>query len=241
MAFRFSQSLDADAIRELFDAHGYVHIPSVLPEENARRVHKSLLEDTPWNLVFHDGKKHIDMPGEEVGKLQPQDANRLQQAIFNQARTGFQYSYHNYPIYDAVKSGINEGHVLHDLYHWLNGDEFLTFARAVTGFDDVAFLDAQATRYSPGQFLTTHDDIQEGKNRRAAYIFNFTREWRADWGGYLQLLDDMGNVRCGLAPTYNALNILAIPQRHNVSFVTPFAGGYRFAISGWFRFGSQDQ
>ena len=240
MAYRFSQALDHAKVHDLFEQNRYVQVPAVLPTENANRIHKALVEKTPWNLVFNDGEKHIDMPAEQVGALQKAELNRLQQAIFNQARSGFQYCYHNYPIHDAVKAGENEGHPLHELHAWLNSDEFLGFARAVTGFDDISFVDAQATRYSPGQFLNAHNDAQEGKNRRAAYIFNFTPAWRVDWGGYLQLLDDIGNVRAGLAPSFNALNILAVPQPHNVSFVTPFAGGFRFAVSGWFRYGDPD-
>lgn len=240
MTFRFSQALDPDVVNKAFTEHGYVHIPAILPPENAKRIQKGLLEQTPWNLVFNQDSKHFDMSAEQLGTMQKRDLNRLQQAIFAQAQQGFQYSYHNYPIYDAYKAGQNQGHVLHDFYEWLNSDEFLQFARGATGFNDISFVDAQATRYSPGQFLGTHDDMLEGKNRRAAYIFNFTPNWRADWGGYLQLQDDVGNVRCGLAPTFNALNILAIPQRHNVSFVTPFAGGFRFSVSGWFRYGDPD-
>jgi Rps23 Pro-64 3,4-dihydroxylase Tpa1-like proline 4-hydroxylase len=44
-------------------------------------------------------------------------------------------------------------------------------------------------------------------------------------------------VRRGLKPAFNALNILAVPQRHNVGFVAPFAGGMRLSISGWLRAG----
>jgi Rps23 Pro-64 3,4-dihydroxylase Tpa1-like proline 4-hydroxylase len=129
--------------------------------------------------------------------------------------------------------------VLHQFYEWMNDEEFLQFARAATGFDDISFVDAQATRYLPGHFLTTHDDAVEGKKRRAAYIFNFTPDWRSDWGGYLQLLDEAGNVRRGLMPSFNTLNILAVPQRHNVSLVAPFAGGIRLSISGWLRYGEK--
>ena len=238
MKFHFSQSPDSDALRAAFAEQGYVHIPAVLPDDSASRLHKALVEETPWNLAFHDGEKHVDMTAEELGQLDREALNRLQQSIFSRARDAFQYSYHSYPIFDAVSAGINDGHLLHGLYEWLNSDEFVGFARAVTGFDDITFVDAQATRYSPGQFLNLHDDIQEGKNRRAAYIFNFTPQWRPDWGGYLQLIDDQGNVRRGLAPSFNALNIISIPQRHSVSFVTPFAGAFRFAVSGWFRHGA---
>jgi Rps23 Pro-64 3,4-dihydroxylase Tpa1-like proline 4-hydroxylase len=165
--------------------------------------------------------------------------NQLQHAIYARARDNFQYCYSSYPIYDAHAAGLNPGHVLHQFYEWMNGEEFLAFARVATGFADISFVDAQATRYMPGHFLSTHDDAIEGKNRRAAYIFNFTPEWRPDWGGYLQLLDDAGHVRRGLIPSFNTLNILAVQQRRNVSVVAPFAGGMRFAISGWFRYGEK--
>jgi len=238
MSFKFSQAIEATAVNRDFSRQGYVHLPAILPEENAKRIYAGLLEKTPWNLVFNEKGKHFDLSAEQLSSMRKEDLNRLQKAIFSQAQDDFQYSYHNYPIYDAYQAGLNKGHVLHRFYEWLNSDEFLSFARAATGFDDIDMVDAQATRYSPGHFLSVHDDTLEGKNRRAAYIFNFSLNWRSDWGGYLQLFDDSGNIRCGLAPTFNALNILSIPQRHNVSFVTPFAGGYRFAVSGWLRYGS---
>ncbi len=237
MSFNLSSSLDRTLLHEQFLADGYVHIPEVLPPENAKRIHRNLVEKTPWNLVFNDRSRHIDLPEGQIRAMSKDAAHRLQQAIFSQARDGFQYCYNNYPIHDEYQAGHNKGHVLHQFYEWLNGEEFLHFARAVTGCDDIAHADAQATRYMPGHFLTTHDDSSEGKNRRAAYVFNFTPGWRSDWGGYLQLLDAAAHVRHGLPPTFNALNILAVPQMHNVSFVAPFAGGMRLSITGWLRYG----
>jgi Rps23 Pro-64 3,4-dihydroxylase Tpa1-like proline 4-hydroxylase len=237
MKFQLTASLDPVAVRERFSADGYVHVPGILPLESADRIHDCLMQDTHWNLVFNDRSRHIDMPVEQLRTLARDKADQLQHAIFAQARQGFQYCYHNYPICDAHAAGRNREHLLHRFYEFLNSEAFLGFARAATGLDDIAFADAQATRYLSGHFLTTHDDTSEGKNRRAAYVFNFTRDWRADWGGYLQLLDESGHVRCGLKPTFNALNILAVPQSHNVGFVAPFAGGMRLSITGWLRAG----
>jgi SM-20-related protein len=239
MSFHLSSSLDRDAVFDSFSQQGYAHIRNVLPAENAKRIHKGLTEQTPWNLAFNNKGKHIDLPAAQLAVMPKQSVNQLQQAIYAQARDGFQYCYTNYPIYDAYRAGLNRGHVLHQFYEWMNDEEFLQFARAATGFDDIGFVDAQATRYLPGHFLTTHDDAVEGKKRRAAYIFNFTPDWRSDWGGYLQLLDEAGNVRRGLMPSFNTLNILAVPQRHNVSLVAPFAGGIRLSISGWLRYGEK--
>jgi SM-20-related protein len=239
MGFHLSSSLDAEAVFSAFSQQGYAHIPRVLPSENANRIHKGLTGKTPWSLAFNDGDRHIDLSATQLATMPKQSMNQLQQAIYARARDGFQYCYSSYPIYDAHAAGLNAGHVLHQFYEWMNGEEFLVFARAATGFEDISFVDAQATRFMPGHFLATHDDAVEGKNRRAAYIFNFTPEWRPDWGGHLQLLDDAGHVRRGLVPSYNALNLLAVPQKHNVSVVAPFAGGMRFAISGWFRYGEK--
>jgi SM-20-related protein len=241
MSFHLSSSLNSETIHASFSQDGYAHIGRVLPAENARRIHKGLIETTPWSLAFNDGGKHIDLSAAQINSMPKHSVNQLQQAIYARARDNFQYCYSSYPIYDAYEAGLSKGHVLHLFYEWMNGEKFLEFARAATGFDDISFVDAQATRYMPGHFLTVHDDALEGKNRRAAYIFNFTPEWRVDWGGYLQLLDENNNVRRGLAPSFNALNILAVPQKHNVSLVAPFAGGMRLSISGWFRYGAKPE
>lgn len=241
MSFRLSPALPVPDLRRAFERDGFAQVPDVLRPEDAGRAHAAMAnETTPWSLVFADRGQHIDLPAEQLAAMPSGKAGELTQAIYAQARHGFQYCYHNYPIHDARKAGRNEGHPLHAFEEWLNGEEFLAFARAVTGFSDIAFADAQATRYLPGHFLSTHDDAHELKNRRAAYIFNFTPRWEADWGGYLLLQDDAGDVRRGLKPRFNTLNLLAVPQRHSVSIVAPFAGGARLSITGWLRHGVED-
>jgi Rps23 Pro-64 3,4-dihydroxylase Tpa1-like proline 4-hydroxylase len=237
MGFSLSTSLDASAIADSFSEHGYVSIPKILPGENAKRLQNALSNFTDWNLVFNNRGKHVDLSSAQVHSMQPLAAQQLQSAIYAQASTEFQYIYNNYPIFDAHKEGRNRDHVLHKFYEWLDSEDFLDFARTVTGFDDISFVDAQATRFSPGHFLSSHDDLSEGKNRRAAYIFNFSADWSPDWGGFLQLLDDDGHVRRGLRPTFNTLNIIAVPQPHSVSFVAPFAAAARLSVTGWLRYG----
>lgn len=240
MGFALSTALDPASLATQFGEHGYVSIPNVLPQENARRIGRALSDFTDWNLVFNDRGKHVDLSSAQVHSMQPQAAQQLQSAIYAQASGDFQYLYNNYPIFDSHRAGRNRSHVLHRFYEWLDGEEFLDFARNVTGFGDISFVDAQATRFSPGHFLSAHDDSAEGKNRRAAYVFNFTENWAPDWGGYLQLLDDEGHVKRGLRPRFNVLNIIAVPQLHNVSFVAPFAAAVRLSVTGWLRYGDTE-
>jgi Rps23 Pro-64 3,4-dihydroxylase Tpa1-like proline 4-hydroxylase len=47
--------------------------------------------------------------------------------------------------------------------------------------------------------------------------------------------DDDDDVIAGLRPRFNTLNLFAVPQRHNVTYVVPSAPARRLAITGWFR------
>ena len=124
------------------------------------------------------------------------------------------------------------------LFEFLNGSEFLDTIRAVTGDAQIAFADAQATRFDPGHFLTCHDDAIAGKNRRVAFVLSLSPSWRPDWGGALQFFDPAGNVEEAFTPTYNALSLFGVPMDHSVGVVAPFAGAPRYSISGWLRSGA---
>lgn len=240
MAFTLSRRADTSSLSASFRRDGYVQVRDVLAVCDADRIYESLAAGTEWNFLCNDRGKHVDIADANLIALSGEKWQQLQQAIHAQAVHGFQYCYNNYPIFDVHKAGRNHDTVLHQFYEWLNTEEFLGFARELTGYPDISFLDAQATRFRPGHFLTTHDDEAEGKRRRAAYVFNFTRDWRQDWGGYLQLLDDDGDIRKGFRPRFNALNILAVPQEHNVGIVAPFAGGNRLSVTGWLRCGTPE-
>ena len=53
-------------------------------------------------------------------------------------------------------------------------------------------------------------------------------------GGLLLFHDRDGMVE-GLVPDFNTLDILAVPQLHSVSYVTPSAPTKRYSITGWLR------
>jgi SM-20-related protein len=38
-----------------------------------------------------------------------------------------------------------------------------------------------------------------------------------------------------LVPSFNTLDLFAVPQRHSVSIVTPSAQHRRYAVTGWLR------
>ena len=193
---------------------GRVQIGPALETECAQRVYECLRSEVPWQLHFNDADRTYDLPGDQLQLLPEANRVLLLDAIHAKAQRRFQYLFNNFPICDAYEASR-----LHELYvmrvmELLNSAAFLDVARSVTGVSNISHVDAQATLYRPGHFLTCHDDRVEGKGRVAAYVLNFTPGWRADWGGILNFLDDGDDVVEGYTPRFNVLNIFRVPQRH---------------------------
>ena len=123
---------------------------------------------------------------------------------------------------------------LHQYLEFMNRDEMLGFMRRHRGIEEIIRSDAQAACYSAGHFLSVHDDAANYQPRRLAYVFGFTKGWQPDWGGYLQFFDQAGDIKAGLLPKFNVLNVFAVPQYHAVSPVSPAAPAARYSITGWF-------
>ena len=224
------------SLRAVFQRFGRIHIPAFLPSPTAHDVYETLRDRTPWNRTLNgSGGKTWDLPVAEFEALPPEQRNGLADAAYADARHGFQYLFDNYRLSNAVETGEAVDPVLLALYRFFNGPDFLGFVRALTGDPAAVYVDAQATRYLPGHFLTAHDDSAEDKHRLYAYVLNLTPRWRADWGGLLLFLDDDGHVAEGYTPAFNALNIFRVPQQHAVSLVAPFAETGRFSVTGWIR------
>jgi len=226
--------LDRRISREIFRRQGRVHIPDVLTAASASAILECLQRQTPWQLSCNVGQRHVDIAHEQLMLLPPDKRELMTRAMLEQAKHGFQYVFENYPLYDLYQAG-ERAQPLMAMHDMLNSAAFLQFAREVTGFDNIAFADSQATRYQAGHFLTEHDDDVAGKQRLAAYVFGFTPQWRADWGGILQFIDRDGHIAEGYVPKFNVLNLFRVPQKHSVSYVAPSATQPRYSITGWLR------
>lgn len=227
----------AAALAAEFGRDRRIHIPAILEEADARALHADAASAPNWHFTFFTNGKSTDLDAEGWRALDPSAKQRTISIVHEAASRGFSYMHYKYPIYDRYHAGTAMPPQLTALFEFLNGDAFLSFVRSVTGFSDIGFCDAQLTAFGPGHFLTVHNDDLEGKNRRVAYVLNITPEWREDWGGYLNFFDKNGNLTGGFKPSFNALNMFAIPTAHSVGSVSMFAQRPRLAISGWMRAG----
>ena len=228
---------DAAALARAFAADGFVQIPDFLAGDAAERLHRLLRERRDWRQVVASESGAVELDRQARAAMAPEQRQALDDAVYARARAGFQYRYETIRVPDEAEARAAWGDPLASLAAWLSTGEARAFLRIVTGADDIAFADAQATAYSPGDFLTGHDDAVEGKGRRAAYVLGLTPQWRLEWGGLLLFHGADGHVARGLTPAVNSLNLFAVPAMHSVSEVTRAAAFRRYAVTGWLRAG----
>jgi len=233
--FALNPALDAATLGERFAARGRVHIADFLATEGAARLLAHLRERPDWILVINQEDKLFELDRAAQAALTETQKAQLDVAVHRSARGGFQYRYETIRVPDSTAARAAEPTPLTRFADFLASPAVLAFLRAVTGAGGIGFADAQATAYSPGHFLTAHDDDVAGKNRAAAYVMNLSTEWRADWGGLLMFEGADGHIEEAYVPRFNALNLFRVPARHCVSYVAPFAPWRRYSVTGWLR------
>lgn len=233
--FRLNPALDRAALKDAFTRDRRVQIQDFLEAEGAARLHEEMRRREDWKQIVNSDGKVFDLDRETRAKMSAEQAEQLDAAVFAGARSGFQHRYEAIRIPDEEDARAGSGDLFSAFAGFLSAGEARALLRTITGRSDIAFADAQATAYAPGDFLTAHDDEVEGKKRVAAYVFGLTVEWRAEWGGLLLFHGADGNIDSGLLPRFNCLNIFAVPQLHSVSMVTKAAPFRRYSITGWLR------
>lgn len=234
-SFHLGKGLIPEQIAPVFRKFRRIHIPGIFKAGTAQAIYEHLSQSKDWALVFNNGDKVYDLDKTAQSAMSSEQRDKLITGLHDNAQQGFQFLFESIRVSDLAADRAANPTLLNQLCDFLNSEPFLAFVRQATGFTDINFVDAQATAYGPGHFLTNHDDNVAGKNRRAAYVLNFTPQWRPDWGGLLQFIDSDNHIAEAYTPKFNALNIFAVPQPHAVSYVTPFAGAKRYSVTGWLR------
>lgn len=233
--FALNPLLDPDALARGFAKRRRIHIADFLAAEGANRLFQHLRQRADWRLVINQGDKIFELDRAAQAALTPAKAAELDAAVHKAARLGFQFRFETIRVPDADPDRLAAGSLLDEFARFLSSSAVIHFLRTVTGQDSIQFADAQATAYGPHHFLTAHDDNVAGKNRLAAYVYNLTTDWRADWGGLLMFHRSDGHTEEAFTPRFNALNLFAVPQQHSVSYVAPFVPHRRYAVTGWLR------
>lgn len=234
MAFALG-TIDVAAIRAAFRADGHVVIRDFLAPEGAEELRRHLIARRDWAVVLNTESGVREIPAAVYDALDDAQRETLDRMVAARARTGFQYRYGALRVPDDDDARRASGDALSAFARFMSSPTVVDLLRDVTGHDDIAFADAQGTRYAPGDFLTRHDDAVEGKHRRAAYVFSLSPGWQPEWGGLLLFHDAAGDVTRGVTPDMGSLRLFSVPADHSVSHVAPIAPDARLSVTGWLR------
>jgi len=231
--------LDIPALAAEFQKYSKLRIADVLAPEFADRIFACLDQQVPWRLMYYN---HQGKGPEVVGRIYPQQWDAMgeakQQALIEkvnrEASDHFHYLYNGYDVLDARRKGQDKQLFLQSFLDFMGSDELFNFIRAVSGNRVFNRVDCHACRYLPGHFLKEHIDASPFEKRHMAYVFNFNRDWNADFGGLTHFLDQQHRVTDTFIPDFNSLTLFKVPVPHSVSAVTAFAPRPRYSITGWF-------
>jgi Rps23 Pro-64 3,4-dihydroxylase Tpa1-like proline 4-hydroxylase len=234
MEIELNDKLDWAALAREFQVNKRIQIRDILKEECAERIWKCLSEETPWRLAYHDGKEPVVLTEDEILAKTAQEIEEMKKGVLTRATSELSYIYRIYPMVEAYLAKDDPDLFLHRVLEFINSEHYLNFIKTVTGVPEIKRGNAHAACYYHNQFLSCHNDLMPGEKRRAACVLNFSKDWKADWGGYMQFYDDDFNIELGLLPRFNALNMFLPPQDHSVSCVTSFAGAPRYTVTTFF-------
>jgi SM-20-related protein len=233
--FAIAPGHDLRSLATRYAARGRVQLRDFLEDDSSLRIEAVLKEQTPWGLCFNQGERVAGLRAADVAGLSGEKWRQITSTVAVGARDGFQFFYRYFPLFTDYFDAASPPVPLFGLFEFINSAPFLELVRHVTGHRDIVWADAHATCFEAGHFLMRHNDEMPGAHRRAAYVLNFTRDWRPDWGGYLQFFDSEGDVERAFKPLFNAINLFEVPRDHSVEAVSPFAGAARLSVTGWFR------
>jgi len=228
-----NQQLDAARLHDAFAEHGRIRISTFLEPICAEQLHAALRARGDWHRVISNGGTVTELTRAAWESVSAQQRAQVDEAVYAAARSGFQFRYETIRVADADEDRRGSDDPLAALASWMSGGAVRDLLRTITGQDGVEFVDAQATAFSPGDFLTGHDDVVDGRKRHAAYVLGLNPTWRTEWGGLLLFHDGGGVV--GQAPGFNTLDLFSVGQMHSVSEVNRAAAYRRYSVTGWLR------
>ncbi len=239
-----NKALDKQAITQTLARDKRVRIENILTEESAEAIAETLKNHTPWQLAYTDETGAVKtLSNQDLETLSEEDYAQIEKNAYSRAAHHYQFMYKYFPIINAINDGaLAPNSLLFNIATFLNGTDFLKFAREITGNNQLVKMDPQASLYEPGHFLNLHDDMGYSRDaadqsvRRYAMVLGFTKNWSVNWGGNTCFYHgpDFASSQTWY-PGFNTLTLFEVPALHRVSLIAPFAPKGRYSITGWLR------
>ena len=220
-----SDLFDASGYESRFAAKGRIRLEGALAAEEAHAVHHGLEQQTPWELqlVTADGRPDV-ISRPQLESLPPSTIQTRLTDAAERAQSGLSYLRLGCDLMAADTIALAP---LSDL---IKSQAFADFCGRLTGLSGLDLTQLQAVCYRPGDFFTQHTDSQA----RLCFEWNFTENWRSDWGGQVLFHSPSGDIEGGIMPRFNDLALYSGDQPRSIASVAPYAAGPRFSVTGRF-------
>lgn len=232
-----NSDLNTDMLATLYAKNRFIQVQNFLEPNAAEAISKHLRQATPWRLIYVEpGNRVVQLTAAQIQSIGRDGMQQRMQTVMAQARRNVGYCYNGFHLTQEPDSVAQEAANLVPIAEFLNSRAFLDFGATLIGEQGITRADAQATLFTPGNFLTRHIDDGMNNERRAAYTLSFCPNWQTDWGGQLQLINQQTtDVTSAWIPRWNTLTVFDGRHVHAVSSISQFAGDGRYSIVGWLR------
>jgi SM-20-related protein len=233
--FKIASSIDGEEMSATFRSNRRLHIKEFLGKTAAEALYRHLDGHVDWSTFLTANGRMYEAPASVRRKYESEQEQALIDLAHRSARKrGMGYAYDASQRRTAT-SRSRDPSLLDRFAAFVNSGEFTDVIRRISGIDKIASIAIQAVRLRPGHFMTFHDALLSGDKQgscRAAFSYNLTPEWKAEWGGLLEFRSGEGHLVEAYAPCFNCLDVFAIPQGRWLSVVSPFAGGPSYSVTG---------
>ena len=237
-SLELGMSPDRDRHCTEFSTNRRTRVVDFLKPAEALRLYRHLDRDVQWHsFLAADGKLLAASPGPNGSYSAELEKAMFERAVAS-ARNGLSFWYEANRLFaedlpnGAVVVESPGTPMLTQLHHTLNSAPFLDLLRAITGIGAIAATQIQATRHRAGHFASFVTAPPAAPGVCAAFAINMTLEWMPEWGGLREFSGKRDYSVEAYIPSFNVLDIFALPQGHWISQVTPFASASRLEISG---------
>ncbi|XOV79510.1 MAG: 2OG-Fe(II) oxygenase [Aestuariibacter sp.] len=226
-------NLPIEKLKNDYQNNHITRVENLLTEASAAEITRHIATKVPFKSAFMRNGEVKTLSAEEFQRLPQAEQQSIQTEVNNGAAKGFGFLYGTYRIDEQTDS--KEHPLLATLYQELNSETVLQQIREITGISTIRAANAQVTRYTPGHFLTRHNDLNSHEERRIAYVISFCPTWHPDWGGLLQFFEQNGTPMQSYTPQFNTMMLFDVVHPHSVTYITPFCQQARLSITGWFK------
>ncbi len=233
-----NESLNVGEIRQNFNKDKSVVIQNFLDLTGAAKIYNFLAHDMPedwWFTSLNDSGK-ADYKGAEFIRRFRENfyliSEKYESVTKAFVRGHFSYIFdrtldNHHKNCDCIECGFRK---------YLKTPDILDFIEKTTGVKVKNSKEVFCSRFTSGQFLSPHHDINKGK---IGFVYSLTKDWKPEYGGNLYILDkDYKTIKKVVFSTFNRLVLFDIPARdgipHFVSHVAPGVTNKRISITGWF-------